>query len=101
MNKEELVEILAAEHSISKAKAKAIIRTFLGAVQSAVVRGDKVSLVGFGLFEAIITQPRIGRNPQTGAVVEIGEKRRPRFVPGRTFKAAVSGEAVADETEEE
>ena len=101
MNREELVEIVAAEHSIPKAKAKAIIRTFLATLQNAVVRGDKVSLAGFGLFEAIISQPRMGRNPQTGAAVAIGEKRRPKFVPGSKFKAAVSGETVADETEEE
>ena len=71
MNKEEIIEIIAAEHGIPKTKANEIIRTFLGTVQDAVVRGDKVTLVGFGIFEAHLAKPRTGHNPRTGEKVEI------------------------------
>jgi DNA-binding protein HU-beta len=97
MNKEEIIEIIAAEHGIPKTKANEIIRTFLRTVQDAVVRGDKVRLAGFGIFEARLGKPRAGHNPHTSETVEIGEKRRPKFTAGRTFRAAVAGEHTADD----
>jgi len=97
MNKEEIVEIVAAAHNIPKTKANEIIRTFLGTVQDAVVRGDKVTLVGFGIFEAHLAKPRTGHNPRTGEKVKIDEKRRPKFTAGRTFRAAVAGEFSSDD----
>jgi DNA-binding protein HU-beta len=101
MNQEELAEIVATEHGVSKAKARAIIRTFLNTIRNTVARGDKVTLVGFGLFQASVSKPRLGRNPRTGEVVEISEKCRPRFIASRTFKAAVSGETALDEGTED
>lgn len=100
MNKEEIIEIIAAKHGIPKTKANEIIRTFLGTVQDAVVRGDKVTLVGFGLFEAHLAKPRTGHNPRTGQKVEIGAKRRPKFTAGRTFRAAVAGDATSEGEDE-
>lgn len=91
MNKEELIEIIAAENKIPKIKAKAILTSFLTTVQNAVVEGDKVTLVGFGVFEAQNTKARTGHNPRTKAKVKIEAKRRPKFTAGRAFKTAVAG----------
>ncbi|MCW5229945.1 HU family DNA-binding protein [Verminephrobacter eiseniae] len=76
MDKEETI---AAEHGLPTTKISGIIRTFLGAV----VHGDKVTLVGFGILEAILAKPRTGRHPRTGQKVDIGEKC-PRSSPHRS-----------------
>lgn len=96
MNKEQLIEIVAAENKISKLKSKAIINTFLTAVQKAVVEGEKVMLVGFGNFEAANTKARTGHNPYTKSKIKIEAKRRPKFTAGRRFKAAVASGYLDD-----
>ncbi|MCW5236233.1 HU family DNA-binding protein [Verminephrobacter eiseniae] len=53
-------------------------------VQSAVVRGDEVTLVGFGYFETVLAKLRTGHNPRTGERADIGEKRRSKFTVARS-----------------
>lgn len=86
MIKEELIEIIAAENGIHKARAKTIVSSVLAAIQTAVANGDKVTLAGFGTFEAVVSKPRLGRNPATGESVNIDAKRKPKFVAGRAFR---------------
>lgn len=90
MNKEELIEIIAVENEIPKTKAKAVLNSLISAVQKAVVEGDKVTLSGFGIFEAINTKARTGHNPRTKEKIKIDAKRRPKFTAGRDFKASVA-----------
>jgi len=98
MNKEEIVEIIAAKHGISKAKTRKILRTFLGTVQDTVVRGERVTLTGFGSFVAQLTEPRIWFNPKTSEKVHIEAKRRPKFFASGAFLTAVdSANTAADE----
>lgn len=94
MNKEELVEIIAAEHNIPNIKASAILRTLLSTIQKAVIDGHKVTLVGFGSFEAVASKSRVGHNPRTGQTFAIKAQRRPKFTAGSTFKNAVSESAM-------
>ncbi len=61
----------------------------------AVVKDDKVSLVGFGTFEKAKRAARNGRNPQTGAVVKIPATSVPKFKAGAEFKGLVSGKKKA------
>ncbi len=95
MNKSELVEIVAKETETSKAAAEKALSAFMGAVVTAVSKGDAVSLIGFGTFKSSKRAARTGRNPQTGAEIKIAAATVPRFTPGATFKAAVAGKKAA------
>jgi DNA-binding protein HU-beta len=64
MNKSELVDAIAAKASITKKDADAVLSAAVDAIIEAVSSGDKVTLVGFGTFEARQRQEREGRNPQ-------------------------------------
>ncbi|MCQ2957455.1 MAG: HU family DNA-binding protein, partial [Candidatus Gastranaerophilales bacterium] len=59
------------------------------AIQTAVKKGNKVTLVGFGTFERRARAARTGRNPQTGAAIKIAAKKVPAFTAGKKFKELV------------
>ncbi len=86
MNKQELISIMADKAGLSKKDAEAALKAFLEAVEGALVKGDKVQLVGFGSFEVRERAARIGRNPQTGAEMKIDAAKVPAFKAGRALK---------------
>ena len=71
MNKTELVAAMAEESGLSKKDAEKALKAFTDTVADALKKGDKVQLVGFGTFEVSERGARTGRNPQTGATIEI------------------------------
>ncbi|MEI2420102.1 HU family DNA-binding protein, partial [Arthrospira platensis SPKY2] len=71
MNKTELIDAMAADAGISKAAAKAALESFLGNVSGALKNGGRVSLVGFGSWSVSERAAREGRNPQSGATIQI------------------------------
>lgn len=91
MTRDELIDAVAQEANLTKVAAKAALAAVIDNIQKAVAAGDKVALTGFGTFEALKTQERQGRNPQTGAAVVIPAGIRPKFTPGKAFKDAVAG----------
>ena len=91
MNKAELIEAVAAAAEISKKDATEAVDAVLDSVKSAVAKGDKVSISGFGIFEKSERSARTGRNPQTGAAVQIAATSVPKFRAGAEFKKTVSG----------
>jgi DNA-binding protein HU-beta len=91
MNKAELIDLVAERADISKKDATAAVDAVLEGVKSAVAKGDKVSLSGFGIFEKSDRAARTGRNPQTGAPVNIAATSVPKFRAGAEFKKIVSG----------
>lgn len=90
MNKRELIDTVAEHTDISRATVTQVLGGVLEAIQLAVAAGDKVSITGFGSFEATHRPGRFGRNPQTGEPLEIAESWGPKFRPGAEFKAAVA-----------
>ncbi len=90
MNKAELVDAIADTADISKAAATRALDALLGSVTTALKKGDQVSLVGFGTFQVKDRAARTGRNPQTGAPIEIAAARVPSFKPGKALKDAVN-----------
>jgi DNA-binding protein HU-beta len=90
MNKVELVAAVAEKAALSKKDAEKAVAAVLGAIEEAVAAGDKVQLVGFGTFETRERAARTGRNPQTGAVIEIAASKQPVFKAGKAFKDAVA-----------
>lgn len=89
MNKTELVALMAEEAGITKKDAEKALNAFIGGVQNAVKSGDKVSLIGFGTFEARERAAREGKNPQTGEKIKIAACKVPAFKAGKAFKDLV------------
>ena len=89
MNKEELVKEVAKKASVSQKAAADVIAATIETIEKTVAKGKKVTLVGFGSFEARKRAARTGRNPQTGATIKIGAKTVPAFSAGKKFKDAV------------
>ncbi len=92
MNKTQLTDAVAEKAGLSKTQAEAALDAVLTAVTDAVASGDKVTLPGFGTFEARERSARTGRNPQTGAEISIAATTAPAFKAGSAFKKAVAGE---------
>ncbi len=90
MNKMELISVMAENAGLSKKDAEAALKAFMGAVEGALVKGDKVQLVGFGTFEVRERAARTGRNPQTGAEMKIAAAKVPAFKAGRALKDKIN-----------
>ncbi|UHD15338.1 HU family DNA-binding protein [Thiocapsa bogorovii] len=89
MNKSELIEKMADAADISKAAAAKALDAFTDGVAGALKEGGTVSLIGFGTFAVKERAARTGRNPQTGATIEIKASKTPSFKAGKAFKDAV------------
>lgn len=89
MTKAELVERVAREAGLTKKLALGSVNAFVDAVSSALSRGQKVTLVGFGTFDVATRKARKARNPRTGAAINVPPKRVPRFRPGAELKRKV------------
>lgn len=89
MNKTELVGQVAATTGMTKKDVEKIVNAFFETVQGALKSGDKVQLIGFGTFEVRERQARKGRNPQTGAEINIPSAKVPAFKAGKGLKDAV------------
>ncbi|MBQ7450328.1 HU family DNA-binding protein [bacterium] len=89
MNKEELVKEVAKKAKVSQKEAADVLAATIDTIQKTVAKGKKVTLVGFGSFEARKRAARQGRNPQTGATIKIAAKTVPAFSAGKKFKDAV------------
>jgi DNA-binding protein HU-beta len=89
MNKGELVENMADAAGISKAAAERALTGLLDSISGALSKGDKVTLVGFGTFSVSKRTARQGRNPQTGAAINIPARTVARFKPGSKLAEAV------------
>ena len=89
MNKQNLTLNLAKKMKVSQRVANKAIDTVFDEITAAVKNGRKVTLVGFGTFYRAKRGARMGRNPQTGARMQIKARNVPRFRPGDAFKKAV------------
>ena len=90
MNKTELIDAIAAAADLSKADAGRALDAVVDSVTDALKKGDQVSLVGFGTFSVKHRSARTGRNPQTGAAIEIKASEVPSFKAGKALEDAVN-----------
>ena len=90
MKKVELIEAVAAKAGLTKADAGRALDATIEAVTEALVKGDRVPLVGFGTFATSKRAARTGRNPQTGAEVKIPARTAVTFKAGSALKDAVN-----------
>ena len=89
MNRQELIDAIAADTEASKAATSRFLDSCLAHIQNEVAAGGTVKLTGFGTFEKAAVAARTGRNPKTGAAVKIPSTFKPKFTPGATFKERV------------
>jgi DNA-binding protein HU-beta len=90
MNKTELIEAIAGKTDLSKAAAGKALDAVVDTIVQTVVKGDGVSLVGFGSFKPVHRAARDGRNPKTREKLKIPATTLPRFTAGATFKRLVA-----------
>ncbi|MEQ8515463.1 MAG: HU family DNA-binding protein [Chromatocurvus sp.] len=90
MNKSELIDAIAADADINKSDAGRALDAVIDNVTKALVKGDQVALVGFGTFSVKARAGREGRNPQTGATIQIKPSNVPGFKAGKALKDAVN-----------
>jgi DNA-binding protein HU-beta len=87
MNKGELIDAIADDLSVvSKKTIELVVTAAIEQIVLAVVKGDRVTLAGFGSFESRVRKERHGRNPRTGERMEIPARSVPVFKAGKTFK---------------
>ena len=90
MNKAELIAAVAAQTGLSKKDAESAVNAFVDVVTNALVKGEKVQIVGFGAFDVKERAARVGRNPQTKKEIKIPASKVPQFKAGKALKDAVS-----------
>lgn len=90
MNRQDLVDMMAAQADISKAAAETALTTFINAITDTLAKGDKVAIVNFGSFETSKRKARVGRNPRTGVEMNIPAATIAKFKAGKKLKDAVN-----------
>ena len=90
MNKVQMVAAVAEKAGLTKKDAEKAINAVTEAVKEALVKGDKVQLIGFGTYEVRERAARTGRNPQTGEEIKIAAAKVPAFKAGKALKDTVA-----------
>ena len=90
MTKAALVEEVARVADLTKKHSEVIVDTVFRSIISALHRGEKIELRGFGSFRIRERNPRLGRNPKSGSIVNINERYVPHFKPGKNLKHRVN-----------
>jgi DNA-binding protein HU-beta len=91
MNTTDLAEQIAAGHGLTKSDAKKIVEGVIAAISDAAVKGEEVSLPGFGKFKVKDSPAREGRNPANGQTIQIAASRKLGFAPAKALKDKLNG----------
>ena len=90
MNKAELVAAIAEKTELSKKDSEKALKAFIDVVTEELIKGEKVSLIGFGTFEVSERAAREGRNPQTGKTMQIAAWKCPKFEAWKQLNDALN-----------
>ena len=90
MNKNELIDSMAAEAGMTKADAGKALDAFIASVTAALKKGDEIRLVGFGTFSVSKRAATTARNPRTGAEIKVAEKNVAKFKFGKSLQDALN-----------
>ena len=91
MNATDLVATIASDSGLTKTEAKAVIEGVFDAIAEAAATGDEISLPGFGKFKVKASAAREGRNPSTGATIQIAASKKLGFTPAKALKDRLNG----------
>lgn len=89
MNKRDLIKKIAEDARLTNVQAAKALDAFLESVQSSLIKGDRVTLVGFGTFATSQHKARVVRDPRRGGTMQIAARRVARFAPGLELKHAI------------
>jgi DNA-binding protein HU-beta len=89
MNKSDLIDAMAEAADVSKSAAGRALDALTDSIALALKNGETVSILGFGTFSVKERSARTGRNPRTGATIEIAASKTPSFKAGKALKDAV------------
>lgn len=101
MTKADLIESVYNRVKVSKKEAADIVELVLETMKETLERGEKIKISGFGNFSVREKKPRVGRNPQTGAEIEITARRVLAFRPSQVLKATLNAEPPKGERSDE
>ncbi len=90
MNKTELIAAVAAKTGLTKKDAEKVVNATLDTITESLVKGDKVNVSGFGIFEVKAREARVGRNPRTKETITIPATKLPAFKASKTLKDAIA-----------
>ena len=90
MNKTDLIAAVAEKSELSKKDAEKAVTAILGSIEESLKAGEKVSIVGFGTFEAKVRPARKGHNPQTRKEIDIPASKLPTFKAGKALKDSLN-----------
>ncbi len=90
MNKAELISATAEKAGMSKKDSEKVINALIETITNTMKKGDKVQLVGFGVFEVKNRPARTGRNPRTKETIEIPASKIPQFKAGKALKDTIA-----------
>jgi DNA-binding protein HU-beta len=91
MNNSDLADNVAAAHGLTKADARKVVDAVFSAIADAAAKGEEVSLNGFGKFKVKETPAREGRNPSTGATIQIAAAKKLGFSAAKGLKDKLNG----------
>jgi DNA-binding protein HU-beta len=89
VNKRDLIKKIAGDARLTNVQAAKALDAFLESVQSSLIKGDRVTLVGFGTFAISQHKARVVRDPRRGGTMQIAARRVARFAPGLELKHAI------------
>lgn len=90
MNKSELTAEIATKSGITKSEAGKVIDAITSTITSTLIKGESVTVIGFGTFKINKRDARVGRNPRTGAELKLAAKNVPAFSAGKALKDALN-----------
>ena len=90
MNKTELIAAVAAKTGLTKKDAEKVVNATIDSITESLVKGDKVNVSGFGIFEVKAREARVGRNPRTKETIQIPATKLPAFKASKTLKDAIA-----------
>ena len=90
MNKTELIAAVAEKAGLTKKDAERVVNATFETITASLVKGDKVQVSGFGIFEVRAREARVGRNPRTKQAIEIPATKLPAFKASKTLKDTVA-----------
>lgn len=91
MTKDEMIALMADQATITKKQATEALEAFMHGITTQLKQGQKVSFAGFGTFSVSERKARTGRNPQTGATIQIPATKVPVFKAGKNLKEEIKG----------
>ena len=90
MNKQQLIDYVAKEAGLTKNDAGKAVDAVFGGITLTLQKGDEARFVGFGTFQVQARAATTGRNPRTGASIDIPASKQPKFKPGKELKEAIN-----------